>query len=101
MCQKMFSALNFFFYRTEGNCKYKMALAAVSRVRKGVTSEATSANENRDKVIPSYLLDFPVESSRIKDLQLSVLLGRCWQCQARFLTENVTFFPLSQNLANA
>ena len=53
-----------------------MALAAVSRVRQGSAKEGAATSEHRDNDLPSYLLEFPAESSRIKDLQLSVLLGR-------------------------
>jgi hypothetical protein len=56
-----------------------MAMAAVSRVRKADKKATSPTDENRDAAIPSYLMDFPVASARIQDLQLMVLLGRCEQ----------------------
>jgi hypothetical protein len=43
--------------------------------RKVGASEGIAATEDRDTT-PSYLLEFPGASSRIKDLRLAVLLGR-------------------------
>jgi hypothetical protein len=43
--------------------------------RKVGASEGVSLNEDRE-VAPSYLLEFPGDSLRIKDLNLAVLLGR-------------------------
>ena len=53
-----------------------MAAALITLRRKAGTSEGVSANDEEKEAIPSYLLDFPGASSRIKDLQLAVLLGR-------------------------
>jgi hypothetical protein len=59
-----------------------MAFAAVSRVRKGKAKDE-NVIETAEEALPSYLLEFPDESSRIKDLQLAVLLGRFGRVTAR------------------
>ncbi len=45
-------------------------------IRRKVGAGGVSANEEDRETAPSYLLDFPGPSSRIKDLHLAVLLGR-------------------------
>jgi hypothetical protein len=44
--------------------------------RKVRESEGLSVNDDDRDVVPSYLLELPGDSSRIKDLNLAVLLGR-------------------------
>lgn len=45
-------------------------------IRRKVGAGGISANDEDRDTIPSYLLEFPSASSRIKDLHLAVLLGR-------------------------
>jgi hypothetical protein len=71
-----------------------MALAAVSRIRKANAIDGISSSEHGENHLPSYLMEFPDKSSRIKDLQLAVLLGR-WQAtnaMENFPFPNMTLF---------
>ncbi len=52
--------------------------------RKVRESEGLSVNDDDRDAVPSYLLELPVASSRIKDLNLAVLLGR--QVNSNFIT---------------